>query len=169
LPASPPLPGAADALRACARTGALIAIATARPTPASVVARELAEVGLGQLVDVVVTTESVGGPAEPIDADSPVLEGYLTKKRQIESALRELGVPAERAAIVSDEAFDLVEGAELGVPRLVGVLGGNSDHDAFDGTGARVLDSVADLPQALGVTGWPLRLGAAVSRGSLSP
>jgi phosphoglycolate phosphatase-like HAD superfamily hydrolase len=168
-PASPPFAGAADALRACSRTGARVAIATARPTPASVVSAELHEVGLGQLIDVISTTESVGGPLEQVEEMDTVLEGYLTKKRQIIAALEELDVPASRAAMASDEAFDLTEAAELGIPRLVGVLGGNSDRRAFAETRAQVLDSVADLPRALGVGGWPLRLGEAVSRGSRSP
>ncbi len=163
-PASPPFAGASDALRACGRLGARIAIATARPTPADVVRAELNEVGLGSLVDIVVTSESVGSPPSS-SGNGTVLAGYMTKTRQIEAALSALDVAPTRAAMVSDEPADLVDAAQLGVSRRVGVLSGTSDAEAFTAIGAEALASVADLPRVLGVEGWPLRLGPAVARG----
>lgn len=160
-PASPAFDGAADALRACARLGARIAISTARPMPPEHVLDELAEVGLASLVDVVTTTESVGGPILP--DDGTLLSGYLAKARQTRAALDELGVEAHRAAMVSDEPSDLLEAAELGFGRLVGVTTGGTPASDFGLSHAIVLPSVADLAGTVGADGWPLRLADAAA------
>lgn len=163
-PASPALPGALDALRACARTGAGIAIATARPIPSATVRGELMEVGLGPLIDVIATTDSVGGAHS--QGGETVLSGFLTKTRQIAAALSELGVPFGRAAMVSDEPSDLLDAASLGIGRLVGVESGGTERATLAATGASVLTSVAELPATLGVAGWPGRLAEAARPGS---
>jgi phosphoglycolate phosphatase-like HAD superfamily hydrolase len=151
-PASPAIKGADEALRACVRHGARTAIATSRPSSAEEVRSEIAEVGLANAIDHVVTLGSVG-PPDPAARDAhggSALAGYLVKRRQIAAAIHDLGVDPARAAMVSDEGSDLQDAAAEGVAILVGVLSGGNPAESFTGTGALLLDSIAGLPAALG-------------------
>jgi len=150
-PASPAIRGAADAVRALMRHGARTAIATSRPSSPEEVREELAEVGLGEVIDHVVTLGSVGtrdpaGRAHGVSA----LAGYLVKRRQIASAIADLGVDPARCGMVSDEGSDLTDAAAEGVAVRVGVLSGGNPAESFAGTGALLMDSIAGLPAALG-------------------
>jgi len=67
------------------------------------------------------------------------------------SALSELGVPAERAAMVGDDIVNDVLGAQA--VGMIGVLvrtGKFRDGDLTKGEPNHVVDSIADLPSVVG-------------------
>ncbi|WP_421849507.1 phosphoglycolate phosphatase [Oricola sp.] len=127
-----PMPGAAEILRAYAAVGVRIAVVTNKPEAFS---REiLAALGLAESVGAV-----VGGDTGPARKPAP---GMLAH------ALQQLGVSAPRAAMVGDSPADI--DAARAVPMAsIAMRGGYTSIPADDLGADAVIDTLADLPQAI--------------------
>lgn len=130
------LPGAVDAVAALAAKGVGLAVVTNKPHGAAVAI--LAHFGLAAPMDVIVGGDS-GLPRKP----APDMLRF---------AIDALGVEASETVMVGDGAAD-INGARAAGVRAVAVRGGYA-HSPVDSLGADlVIDSLADLPAALGFAG----------------
>lgn len=95
-------PDARATLLALGAVGYRLAVATARPQSAAIVARELRRLGLPEIFEVIVTSGEAG-----YRKPHPLV---------FETAARQLGVSPERAVVVGDSyEFDIVPAAGLGM------------------------------------------------------
>jgi HAD superfamily hydrolase (TIGR01509 family) len=124
-----PLEGAADLLRACAKRGWRIVLASSAKGGELAVMRKA--LGADDVIDAVTTADDVEA-SKP----SPDLVGQ---------ALERAGVPPARAVFVGDTAWDAAAAHRAGV-RCVGVLTGGWSREELTGAGmTEVHDGPADL------------------------
>ncbi|MGD9483873.1 HAD family hydrolase [Streptomyces sp. TRM70308] len=123
------LPGAADLLRAVARQGWRVVLAS------SASGEELAAMRAALDVDDVLHATASG---DDVDATKPAAD-------LVQQAVRLAGVPARRAVFVGDTVWDMAACAEAGV-RALGVLTGGLPRADLEAAGAaRVYEGPADL------------------------
>ena len=136
-----PIPGAEAAIIALRAAGVRVALTTglSRSTMDAIIE----SLGWQDLVDVVLCTEDVG-------RGRPFPDMALT-------ALVRTGASCVDAMIVvGDTVSDIQSGLAAGAGATIGVLTGSHDERALSLAGAdAVIDSIADLPALLGVTGDP--------------
>jgi HAD superfamily hydrolase (TIGR01509 family) len=132
-----PFPGAAAALTRLRDAGLQLAAVTSRSRRTSVKTLELA--GLAGFFDVIIS-------AEDCPALKPDPAPFLL-------ALRALGQVGDRAAVVGDTPADILAGRAIGA-LTVAALYGFHGRALLAANPDAAIESVSDLPAALGVPAW---------------
>ncbi len=121
------IPGARDALELLRRHSARVGVVTARVTQPRAVARDLAALGVGHLVDLVLTFAS-------LPAGMPAGTARDDKTRLFEAACQAMSVRPGQAHYVTDWPDDARSAARFGFKSTTGVLTGGYRREHFPDT-----------------------------------
>jgi HAD superfamily hydrolase (TIGR01509 family) len=135
-----PQPGAVELVRACAKQGLTVGLASSAAPP------EFAALRRALNVDDVVAGATNAGDAEESKPDPDI----------VQAALRAIGLPGSEAVLIGDTPYDVAAAARAGVVAIAFRSGG-WDDEALAGALA-VYDGPADLLSRL--DGSPLRARA---------
>ena len=128
-----PLPGAADLLRACAKRGLAVVLAS------SAQARELAI-----LREVVDADDAIRAATSSADAEQSKPAPDI-----LEAALQQSGVDRKRSVYVGDAVWDVQAAGKLGIPCIGLTCGGTSAAELRDAGAVATYDTPAALLAAL--------------------
>ncbi|KOG53379.1 HAD family hydrolase [Streptomyces griseoflavus] len=128
-----PLDGAADLLRACAKRGWTVVLASSAHGP------ELA--AMRRALDAEDAITAVTG-SDDVSASKPAPD-------LVKSALEHSGVNADEAVFIGDTVWDVRASHRAGVPCLAVLSGGYPEHDLREAGAYEVYDGPADLAERL--------------------
>ncbi|MEU2790922.1 HAD family hydrolase [Streptomyces sp. NPDC007100] len=128
-----PLDGAAELLRACAKRGWTVVLASSAHGP------ELAAMRRALDAEDVITAVT---SSDDVSASKPAPD-------LVEAALRHGGVTADEAVFVGDTVWDVRASHRAGVPCLAVLSGGYPEHDLREAGAHEVYDGPADLAERL--------------------